>query len=372
MGSAPSGAVAGAQSGGADFADVLAGWRELAPHATYFFQTYDWIELVPEHIAGEVRWAAEVVDGHPVAASVLVRSVRRAGGIPLRMLTRARLKDTQLLYTDCLLDPAAAGGDALARLIERSGPWDVLWLVGLRAGSPWLALADRALVQDEPRNGAGVIETRAPFEERWRAVPANMRNAVRKARRKIGEAGDCEVVVATGADLPAAFERFLELEASGWKGRAGSALASRPADAALWLRYLERAPDAQIRLLDIGGRPAAAQITLITARTMFLPKIAYDEELARFAPSNVLMAALIEACCEDPAVDRIDCLMWQPWHPRWGMTREPTYSLVAFNRRSVRGNAARAGRAAWALLHRGAVLGTRERPSRRGTQHVEA
>jgi hypothetical protein len=66
-------------------------------------------------------------------------------------------------------------------------------------------------------------------------------------------------------------------------------------------------------------------------------EVAYDEQLAHLSPGNVLMANLVEECCEDPSVHRIDCTVWQSWHQRRGMVREPTYRLLAFNRRSAGG-----------------------------------
>lgn len=240
----------------------------------------------------------------------------------------------------------------------------MLWLLGLRAGSPWLELADAALVRAEPDRGAGVLDTSLAFGDCWRAVPKNMRNSIRKARRKIDEQGGAEVVVATGPDVAAAHERFVELEASGWKAHQLNALANMPIEGGLWRDYLRVADTAQVRSLRIDGRLAAAQITVTRARTLFLLRIAYDEEFASLSPSNVLMADLLEACCNDPAIDRIDCLMWQPWQQRWGMAREPTYSLVMFNQRTVRGLAARAARRGWERFNRASAPGSPEGTSR--------
>ncbi len=245
------------------------------------------------------------------------------------------------------------------------------WLIGLRAQSPWLDLAGPGLIREEPNKGVGVLDTSLPFEDCWSAVPKNMRDSIRKARRKIDEAGGCEVVVVRGGELAAAFERFVELEGSGWKAAEGGALARLPAQRALWRDYLTGAENAQIRFLYIADRLAAAQITVTTADTLFLPKIAFSEDLARFAPSNVLMADLLEACCTDPALARIDCLAWQPWHPRWGITREPTYALIVFNHRTLRGLVARAARGAWGLFNRRAVQGAGERPTRRDVARIE-
>jgi CelD/BcsL family acetyltransferase involved in cellulose biosynthesis len=216
-----------------------------------------------------------------------------------------------------------------------------------------------------------VLESDLAFSERWQGVSKNMRDSIRKARRRIEERGGAEIVVTAGGEIGEAFERFVQLEASGWKAGQGGALAQTPLERALWRDYLPIAPDAQIRELRIDGALAAAQITVSTARTLFLPRIAYDENLAELSPSNVLMAELLESCCGDPAIDRIDCMEWQPWHPRWGMVREPTYTLVAFNSATIRGNAARGARRVWELFNRAAVSPATARPTRRGGEHVD-
>jgi CelD/BcsL family acetyltransferase involved in cellulose biosynthesis len=119
---------------------------------------------------------------------------------------------------------------------------------------------------------------------------------------------------------------------------------------------------AEIRSLYVEGRLAASQLSVRVAATHFLLKVAYDESVADLSPSNVLFANLIETCCEDSTVNRIDCTVWQPWHARWGMTREPTYELFAFNRSSAGGWLAMIG---WSLRprakHRNAVKWIMER-----------
>jgi CelD/BcsL family acetyltransferase involved in cellulose biosynthesis len=362
--------IAAGGGGRGDFERVRSAWRELGAHALYFFQTPEWIELLAARLEGDVAWAAVLANGRPAAASVLLRSVRRAGPVNLILLHRVRFGEAQLLYADGLLDREAFGRRGLRELVDASGPWHVLRLEGLRLGSPWLELADAGLVRGEPERGVGVLDASLAFDECWRAVPKNMRNSIRKARRKMDENGGAEVSVATGTELSAAYERFLELEASGWK--AGGALADMPLEEGLWRDYLRVADTAQVRSLRIDGRLAAAQITVTWGRTLFIPRIAYNEELANLAPGSVLMADLLEACCNDPAIDRIDCMMWQPWHQRWGMAREPTYSLTLFNHRTVRGFAARAAWAGSELAKRISARRTAAQTARSGSPPVEA
>ncbi len=324
-------------------------WRELAGQARYFFQTPEWIELAAPRLGPDVVWSALHTDtGAPAAVTVLRHTRRRAGHVPLELLSQVRLGESQLPYADGLLDPRSFDGRDLRELANLSGPWHVLWLTGLRRGSPWLELDGRgALVREEQGGGVAILDTSAAAEECWRAVPKHMRHAVHTARHRIAASGGAQMSVATGAELAGAYDAHVELEAAGWKGRAGTSLAERPFDRELLRDYLQRERSAQVRALRIGGRLAATQVATTVARTVFLRRIAYDEELASCSPSNVLLADLLESCCADPEVDRIDCLSWQPWNARWGMSREPTYELVAFNQRTFRGAAARISRGGW-------------------------
>ncbi len=88
-------------------------------------------------------------------------------------------------------------------------------------------------------------------------------------------------------DVNAWCQDFLALEQSGWKGRAGSALASQPDTAAFFCDMLAGA-DAAGRLdmlrIDLDGRPAAMLINFMTPPGSFSFKIAFDERYARFSP----------------------------------------------------------------------------------------
>jgi hypothetical protein len=245
-------------------------------------------------------------------------------------------------YTDWVLDRKVGGrrtidlGDA----VGVSGPWDVLILRALRAGSPWIELAvGRAFLLEEPDGGVGILGTRLGPDDWWRTVPRNMRDSVRKARGRIEACGGSRVVVSTGAELPAAYEQFVALEASGWNGTRRTAFTRRPAMRSLLRDYLPGAGTAHIRSLLVGDRLPASQVSVTVGGSLFLMKVAYDEQLAHPSPGKVLMANLVDECCEDSAVDRIDCTVRQEWNQRWGMVREPTYRHLAFNHRTVGGAA---------------------------------
>ncbi|MFC0203012.1 GNAT family N-acetyltransferase [Novosphingobium soli] len=93
------------------------------------------------------------------------------------------------------------------------------------------------------------------------------------------------------ADVAAWCEAFLALEAKGWKGRAGSALASDAGTARLFRASLEEAA-ARGRLerlaLTLDGRPIAMLATFLAAPGAYSYKTAFDEAYARFSPGVLL------------------------------------------------------------------------------------
>ncbi|HEY0710583.1 MAG TPA: GNAT family N-acetyltransferase [Polyangia bacterium] len=90
---------------------------------------------------------------------------------------------------------------------------------------------------------------------------------------------------------------FMVLEASGWKGRQGTALGSRIPDALFFLE-MARACYAAGRLtataVRLDGKALVMQILLRSGSGAFAFKIGYDEDFARFSPGVLLELDLVE------------------------------------------------------------------------------
>lgn len=132
-----------------------------------------------------------------------------------------------------------------------------------------------------------------------------------------------------GEEALAALDDFLALEAAGWKGRGGTALACRPRDAA-YIRAVVRnfaATDAaRIDLLRLDGAPIAGGLLLDLAGQAHFLKIAYDEGKARLSPGRALaiemlrgdFAAGLPFRLDSGAGDRVDPSAY-PWAERQEM-----------------------------------------------------
>ncbi len=99
-------------------------------------------------------------------------------------------------------------------------------------------------------------------------------------------------------------ERFLALEASGWKGGRHTALLSDPSTATFarsMSRFFARDGACRIDALEIGGEPVAMGIVLTARENAFYWKTAYDERYARQSPGVLFSIDLTTNLIRDGA-----------------------------------------------------------------------
>jgi CelD/BcsL family acetyltransferase involved in cellulose biosynthesis len=130
-----------------------------------------------------------------------------------------------------------------------------------------------------------------------------LRRKGRLLERELGE-----VAVVDRAGDPEAVDDFLALEAAGWKGEAGTALACGP-DAEFFraiCRTFAEAGRLQMLALTAGDRTVAMQCCMIAGEGLFCFKIAYDEALGRFSPGTQLMSETASAFHRRPELQWVD------------------------------------------------------------------
>jgi CelD/BcsL family acetyltransferase involved in cellulose biosynthesis len=159
---------------------------------------------------------------------------------------------------------------------------------------------DRALL--EPRQDRSRYLEQALSGHRYRELA--------RLGRRLGDVGAMLFVTKTEpAAVAAKLEDFFALEAKGWKGRAGTAMACDGDIRSFVKTALDGlAAEGKVRIdcLSLDGRPIAITITLRSADTAWLWKIAYDEDHARHSPGVLLTAAVTEELADDAAIARTD------------------------------------------------------------------
>jgi CelD/BcsL family acetyltransferase involved in cellulose biosynthesis len=263
-----------------------------------------------------VEIATARVDGR-LAAVLPVLALPASPMRPLPTLT-ARLHEYTVLSAPLLApeDPEAAWAGLLDALAERPGPrllalpflpggpaLDALQ-AACRASGRRLAALDayeRARVDRMEGGAAAYLARRFPNKDK--------RKRWRQERAKLEASGPLALARSRGEAAPAAFERFLALEAAGWKGRGGTAVLSSPADAAFMrgaVASLSRRGGAEVFELTAGDELAAAGLVLRSGRGAWFHKIAYDESLERAGPGAVLAHELTLVLLDDPGVAFVD------------------------------------------------------------------
>jgi CelD/BcsL family acetyltransferase involved in cellulose biosynthesis len=133
---------------------------------------------------------------------------------------------------------------------------------------------------------------------------------LRRQRHRLAGHGAVHFEVArTPDDVASAIEMFLALEASGWKGKRGTALAQDDGDAGFVRRAtvaLAAVGQCEIVSLRAGDTPVAAAIVLRHQDRAFYFKIGIDERFAKFSPGVQLTLDLTRHLCADPAIATAD------------------------------------------------------------------
>ena len=220
------------------------------------------------------------------------------GGLPLGMANEHSPSFRPLARDDAALEALVAA------LLDQGSPVE---LVGL----PLDEAVPTALVKGLELGGARLLietdyvspiaDTTGSFEEYRAALKAGWKETERRGRKMTREHEVEQVLVEPPTELERALEEGLALEASGWKGREGTAILADESTAAFY-RDLARAfherGELRFSALRVDGRLVAFDFALLHENRYFLLKTAYDEELRKLGPGLVMRRAVIERCFE--------------------------------------------------------------------------
>lgn len=142
------------------------------------------------------------------------------------------------------------------------------------------------------------------------ALSGRRRKDLRLQSKHLAEVGRIEYTELTGQDdVDHWMNDFLQLEASGWKGKEGSAIASQKEDQEFFREIArEGFRRGQIRMLslNLNGRPIAQTLDFTAGRAAFALKMAYDEGFSRYSPSVLLELENLRRLHECRQLDWVD------------------------------------------------------------------
>lgn len=312
------GAVTARIIGIADLEAIAEEWSDLASNAAEPNAFYAPAMLLP-------ALAAFAEDGPEV---VLVRDDRRrliglAPVAPLRGYSRLPVRYAGTwMHKHCFFSaPLVRPGyehaffKAFFDLNERRGAF--LRLRHLDAEGPLYAAALAVAAETGRLAAPSARYARAMLKAPWTtddylklSLNGKRRKELRRRRVRLQEAGDLRFEVSRRDDNFAAWaEEFLILEASGWKGRAGTAMRQDPASTRFFKEAVRRASDAGevfFFRLALGDRALAAAVNFQSGPVSYAFKIAYDEEYERYSPGVMMEVDVMDALESAPNLAFVD------------------------------------------------------------------
>lgn len=274
-------------------------WRELAAASVEPnpFVEPDFVLPAMRAYGDERVGILRVIDASAWLAAVPVRRVSSWRGVPGSILVAWR-------HPYCYLsDPLLAPGDVeavvsalLARGHRETGSFGLEWIAAdgrfdsaLRSKPRIVEISrfDRAALYGERADAHG----HSPSGRTAR----KFRQKRRLLEREVGPLSICD-----RSDDRRAYERFLQIEAAGWRGwgGTGTAMACIPGHAEFFTDMCARFASLgrlRLRALEGDGRVLAIGSDLIAGDRLYFFKQAFDERYARYSPGAQLELGNIEA-----------------------------------------------------------------------------
>jgi CelD/BcsL family acetyltransferase involved in cellulose biosynthesis len=332
--------------------DLRPHWLRITAEMAHkrFFHLYPWHASyfgALEHNLSAMN-ALVIYDGATPAGIVpLKRTAHDFYGIRLAALELPRHAHVPL--SDIVLSDRLQGRDvagALRTFLSESRiEWDVLAFANvLEDGGAFALAADDSYRVALPTRRCDYLVRPANYDKFAKTLSKNFRANLRKARNKLsrykGEGRLQCLSVRDPAQLEWAFEEFLHVEASGWKGQAGTRSAIQFSQRlrqyyhSLLTGFAEL-DGYEINLLRLDKRSIGAQLCLHAGDTNYLLKIGYDEAYAKYAPGNMLLEWLLKRG-NDAQIRNINLVTDTPWHVDWLPASYQVYNVYLFNPRSSR------------------------------------
>jgi CelD/BcsL family acetyltransferase involved in cellulose biosynthesis len=281
------------------FASLERSWDALAAGDPLPFSSHAWFEA----------WREGFGAGRQLRVCVLRREGRLVAALPLWRCGRRLEAMANALHTPVFCAPAR-DADALATVVATAvaaADGGELAVEALADGEPVIrelelaARRARRLVAIDAQHVSPIVDTVGDFEDYRRTMSHQWRELERRRRKLHREHSVRYELVCSPDDLDRALARGLEVEASGWKGAAGTAIASSPDTLAFYravARGFHRTGRLKLSELWLDGRLVAFDLSLLHDGRLHLLKTGYDESARSLSPGLVLRRAVVERCFE--------------------------------------------------------------------------
>ncbi len=323
-----------------DLKGLAVAWNELAERLGTPLLRYEWFAACAEAFSPPRRLAVAVArsQGKPVAIAPLA-SISESGVETLQFLGASFLSEPSgLIYED---------EDALEEVLDAVLALRTPVLFSrLRASTPEIEVLrricqGRALVAFRNTAGSPWIPIATTWSDFETSISSKRRASFRRAWRRAEAAGKVEFEIASPApeNLGPHLDEIFRVEASGWKGRRGTAMLSKEPLRRFFELYSHHAAALRmlrLSFLRISGQAAAAQLAVEYAHRFWVLKIGYDEAWASCSPGILLMHETIRYAFERGlrafeflGADQSWMRVWSPSSHSYVTSRIYPYSVKA-------------------------------------------
>ena len=292
-------------------------WTELCEEGASnepFFRP-EWFAAFVGHFEKEILLVTVRRGGELRAVLPLVKKSGKLHGLPVKKLQA--VFNLQTMRFDLIHGADETEREEIVQVlwkeIKKQSDWSVLEIRMVRKDS-WLNDLLRLAEEENYRVGVWQMDG-APFvrfplaadkekvtEEYFKSLKKHFRQDLNRRLRRMKELGKVEFVV-TRDYRRELMQKYLNLEAKGWKGQAGTAAHCDPKAAKLHMDFASAvaAKDALfIYELKLNDETIAMSINIMydRQRTVFW-KTAYDENYAKFSPGNLLIEEFLVDCVKN-------------------------------------------------------------------------
>jgi CelD/BcsL family acetyltransferase involved in cellulose biosynthesis len=255
-------------------------------------------------------------------------------------------------YGDIVLAPghATAALNVLLAELGRQVPSHTgLDLPMVQKDSPIWTSLQNGLEGYVMRRGAlfrgSILDVRGDFNS-YLATLSNMRINLKRYRKKLEKRGRVSIEIRKGASASTSAEflkEFLVLDASGWKGRGGTALLNQPDSVAFHTALITNFAAQgcfEWYAVRVDDRLVVARIALRCGRSLLLPKIAFDEDFAECRLGSIVTEETFRDAFSRPEIDELNLCSASEAHHYWHLPQRE-YVDVHLVRQSALGMAGR-------------------------------
>ena len=183
------------------------------------------------------------------------------------------------------------------------------------------------------------VDCTMDWDSYWKSRGKTRQTWSRREKKLIQKLGARFHVLSTPEEVKQRIEEIFEVEASGWKGQKGSAMKQKSNTRQFYFDLIQSFSEKgwlRVFTMELGGKIIAFQITTLFNKRIFMHKIGYLTEYAKYSPGQALQLQILRWAFREPEVEKFDLLGGGgeafETKLKWATGVENLYTLYVFKR----------------------------------------